>query len=57
MRVRFKAKLKVPGPVTQKNSEAIPAFQATCQTQLQPLIPSANPRPVRVFSQDESRFG
>jgi hypothetical protein len=32
-------------------------FQATCQTQLQQVIPPANTRPVRVFSQDESRFG
>ena len=32
-------------------------FQATCQAQLQHLIPPQNTRPVRVFSQDESRFG
>jgi transposase len=33
------------------------AFQATCQEQLQRVIPPENPRPVRVFSQDESRVG
>jgi transposase len=32
-------------------------FQATCQPQLQQVIPAANTRPVRVFSQDDSRFG
>jgi hypothetical protein len=32
-------------------------FQATCHAQLQRLIPPENDRPVRVFSQDESRFG
>jgi transposase len=35
----------------------VAAFQATCQEQLQRAIPFANTRPVRVFSQDESRFG
>jgi putative transposase len=33
------------------------AFQATCQEQLQRVIPPENTRPVRVFSQDESRVG
>jgi hypothetical protein len=33
------------------------AFQATCQEQLQGVMPSPNTRPVRVLSQDESRFG
>jgi transposase len=46
-----------PGRVTQKNPEAIPAFQAACQAHLQRVIPPANTLPVRVFSQDESRFG
>jgi transposase len=32
-------------------------FQATCQEQLQRVIPPENTRPVRVFSQDESRVG
>jgi transposase len=32
-------------------------FQATCQAHLQRAIPAANTRPVRVFSQDESRLG
>jgi transposase len=32
-------------------------FQARCRERLQHVIPAANPRPVRVFSQDESRFG
>jgi hypothetical protein len=40
-----------------KNPEAIPAFQAACGERLQEVIPPANTRPVRVFSQDESRFG
>lgn len=33
------------------------AFQASCQEQLQRVIPPENTRPVRVFSQDESRVG
>jgi transposase len=33
------------------------AFQASCRGQLQQAIPPENRRPVRVFSQDESRFG
>ena len=32
-------------------------FQATCRARLQPVIPPENTRPIRVFSQDESRFG
>lgn len=32
-------------------------FQATCRERLQHSIPPDNTRPVRVFSQDESRFG
>ena len=35
----------------------MPAFQTTCRAHLQQVIPPANTRPVRVFSQDESRFG
>jgi putative transposase len=35
----------------------VAAFQACCQEQLQRAIPLANTRPLRVFSQDESRFG
>jgi hypothetical protein len=35
----------------------MPAFQAACGGRLQQVIPPANTRPVRVFSQDESRFG
>jgi putative transposase len=35
----------------------MPTFQATCQAQLQQAIPPDNVRPIRVFSQDESRFG
>jgi hypothetical protein len=31
--------------------------QAPCQPQLHQVIPPANPRPVRVFSQDDSRVG
>ncbi len=48
---------KWPARVTQKNPEAIPAFQTTCGARLQEVIPPANTRPVRVFSPDESRFG
>lgn len=32
-------------------------FQATCQERLQHSIPPDNTRPIRVFSQAESRFG
>jgi transposase len=32
-------------------------FQATCRERLQHSLPPDNTRPVRVFSQDESRFG
>jgi DDE superfamily endonuclease len=35
----------------------MPAFQAACGERRQQVIPPANPRPVRVFSQDDSRFG
>jgi transposase len=35
----------------------MPAFQETCLEQLQRGIPPETTRPVRVFSQDESRFG
>jgi hypothetical protein len=44
-------------PVTQKNPEALQASQATCQERLSRAIPPENTRPVRVFSQDESRVG
>jgi transposase len=33
------------------------AFQAACRERLRHAMPSENTRPVRVFSQDESRFG
>lgn len=49
--------LKCRAPVTQKKLEAIPEFQVTCRERLQRVIPPENRRPVRVFSQDESRFG
>ncbi len=32
-------------------------FQSTCQERLQRVMPPVNTRPVRVFSQDESRLG
>src|SRR5919205_2460050 len=48
---------KCRAPVTPKKPEAIVAFQATCQAHLRRAIPATNTRPVRVFSQDESRFG
>ena len=41
----------------QKTPEALPAFQATCGARLQAVLPPANTRPVRGFSQDDSRVG
>jgi hypothetical protein len=35
----------------------MPAFQAACGARLQQVIPPAHTRPVRVFSQDDRRFG
>jgi hypothetical protein len=58
VRVRFKAKLNVARPShTKKTPEAMPACQAACGARLQEVIPPANTRPVRGFSQDERRFG
>jgi transposase len=57
VRTRFRAKLKVPRPSHTKKPEAIAEFQATCRERLQRVIPPENVRPIRVFSQDESRFG
>jgi hypothetical protein len=51
------SRTKCRARATQKNPEAIPAFQTTCHAHLQRAIPATNTRPVRVFSQDESRFG
>jgi transposase len=48
---------KCSGRATQKNPDALRAFQVTCQEQLQRVIPPENTHPVRVFSQDESRVG
>jgi transposase len=48
---------KWPDAVTPKTPEAIAAFQTTCGQRLQAVIPPANTRPVRLFSQDDSRFG
>jgi hypothetical protein len=42
---------------TPTKPEALPVFQATGHAQRQQAIPATNTRPVRVFSQDESRFG
>jgi transposase len=56
-RTRFRSKLKVSRLSHTKNPDAIAEFQATCQEQLQGIIPLQNTHPVRVFSQDESRFG
>jgi hypothetical protein len=42
---------------TPQQPEAIPAFQATGQEQLQRALPSTNTRPVRVCSPDERRVG
>lgn len=52
-----KLSLRWPAPATQKNPDAIATFQTTCRGHLQQAIPSANRRPIRVFSQDESRCG
>jgi putative transposase len=46
-----------PAQSHKNNPEAIGAFQASCRDHLQQLIPPANTRPLRVLSQDESRFG
>jgi hypothetical protein len=46
-----------PGRRTPNNPEAIPTFQATGHDHLQQAIPPDHRRPLRVFSQDESRFG
>jgi hypothetical protein len=48
---------KSHAPVTQNNPEAIPEVHLTCRERLQRVIPHENRRPVRGFSQDESRFG
>jgi hypothetical protein len=48
---------KCHGPVTQKNPEISREFHASCEEQLKRVIPPQNTRPVRVSSQDESRFG
>jgi putative transposase len=42
---------------TPQQPEAIPAFQATGQEQLQRALPATNTRPVRVCSPDERRVG
>jgi len=57
IRTRCPAKLKVPRPSHTKNPEAMAEFQATCLERLPRVIPPGNPHPVRVLSQDESRFG
>jgi hypothetical protein len=57
VRTRFRAKLKVPRPSRTKNPAAIAEFQAACGEPLQRVIPPEHRRPVRVFSQDESRRG
>jgi transposase len=57
VRTRLRPSFKCRAPVTPKKPEAITAFRATCQAYLHQAIPPANTRPVRVFSQDESRFG
>ena len=44
-------------PVTHTTPEAIPTFQATCGEPRQHAIPPEPTRPVRVFSQDDSRVG
>jgi len=44
-------------PETYTKPETIPVFQATCSEHLQQAMPATNTRSVRVFSQNDSRFG
>jgi transposase len=44
-------------PATPKKSQALPDFQARGRARLQRALPPENRRPVRVFSQDDSRCG
>jgi hypothetical protein len=57
VRTRFNARHRVPRPSHTKNPDAIRKFQATCQVQIQGVIPPENTHPVHIFSQDESRCG
>ena len=57
VRTRFKAKLKVARPSHTKNVEASAAFEATGTAHLRQALPDDNTRPIKVFAQDESRFG
>jgi hypothetical protein len=53
----FKPTSTCRGPVTPKNPDALPAFHATGQERLAHVMPPDHARPVRVCSQDDSRFG
>jgi transposase len=57
IRTKLQATLKRPRPRPPKNPDAIQEVQATCQERLERVMPPDNARPVRVFSQDDSRFG
>ncbi|MCS6940255.1 MAG: IS630 family transposase [Roseiflexus sp.] len=41
----------------KKNPDALTAFRRDCGRRLAAAIPAGDPRPIRVFSQDERRFG
>ena len=41
----------------KKNAEAVTAFQRTCADRLLALIPPTNVRPIKLWAEDESRFG
>jgi transposase len=57
VRKRFQAKLKVARPSHTKKPEAVANFQTDCTDHVRAAIPLDTTRPVKVFSQDESRFG
>jgi transposase len=58
VRYQLKAKLKVGRRShAKKDPNASKAFREELPDKLQQAIPQAQTRPVRVFSQDESRFG
>ncbi len=51
-----------PGPKSpvqriKKNPEAVAAFKTACADRLKSLIPAENTRPIRLWAEDESRFG
>lgn len=57
VRTRFKAKLKVPRPSHTKKPDALAEFKSSCVEELRAAIPHDNRRPIKLFTQDESRLG